>query len=185
MPLSKKMQELVGAITHYRQSLLNSVSDLSDAQLAFKADESTWTINDILHHLALTDEANAKLAARALKHATERGLAADPTPDASVLNCLDEALAPMRNTRAQAPEFVTPHEHLAADAAIRRLQASRARMLESVEQLNGYDLTQLKYPHPILGELDMYQWLLIAGGHEGRHLAQIGRIKAAAGFPGN
>lgn len=183
MPLSKKMQELVGAITHHRQSLLDSVSALSAAQLAFKPGESAWAINDILHHLALTDEANAKLAARALKHATERSLPADPTPDGSVLNCLDEALAPIRNTRAQAPEFVTPHDHLPADDAIARLQASRARMLESVEQLGSYDLTQLKYPHPLLGELDMYQWLLIAGGHEGRHVAQIGRIKAAAGFP--
>jgi hypothetical protein len=58
-------------------------------------------------------------------------------------------------------------------------------MLEAVEQLAAYDLTHLKYPHPLLGELDMYQWILIAGGHEGRHIAQIGRIKAAAGFPGN
>ena len=185
MPLSKKVQELVGAITQYRQALLDAVSELSEAQLAFKPDDGAWAINDILHHLALTDEANAKLAARALKHAGERGLPADPTPDASVLNCLDEALAPIRNTRANAPAFVTPHDHLAAAESIERLKTTRARMLEAVAQLGSYDLTQLKYPHPLLGELDMYQWLLIAGGHEGRHVAQIGRIKAAAGFPNN
>jgi hypothetical protein len=56
-------------------------------------------------------------------------------------------------------------------------------MLQSIEQLSPYDLTQLKYPHPFLGELDMYQWILIAGGHEGRHVAQIKRIKSEAGFP--
>jgi len=183
MPLSKKVQELIGAIAQYRQALLDAVSGLNDAQLAYQASDGAWTINDILHHLALTDEANSKLAWRALKHARERGLPVDPTPDASVLNCLDEALAPIRNTRAPAPEFVTPHEHLAAEASITRLHATRARMLETVEQLAEYDLAQLKYPHPLLGELDMYQWILIAGGHEGRHVAQIGRIKAAAGFP--
>ena len=185
MPLSKKAEELIGAITRYRQALLDTVAGLSEAQLAYRASDGAWAISDILHHLALTDEANAKLAWRALKHAGERDLPADPTPDASVLNCLDEALAPIRNTRAQAPEFVTPHEHLAATDSATRLQASRARMLEAVEQLAAYDLTQLKYPHPLLGELDMYQWILIAGGHEGRHLAQIGRIKAADGFPSN
>jgi DinB superfamily len=185
MPLSKKVQELVATIARYRQSLLDAVSGLSEAQLAHKPDDEAWSINDILHHLALTDEANAKLAFRALKHATARGVAADPTPDGSVLNCLDGALAPIRNRRAQAPEFVTPHEHLSAAESIARLQASRARMLEAIEQLSGYDLTALKYPHPLLGELDMYQWLLIAGGHEGRHVAQIGRLKAAAGFPPN
>jgi hypothetical protein len=185
MPLSKKVQELIGAITRYRQSLLDHVSGLNEAQLAFKPDDGAWTINDILHHLALTDEANAKLTFRALKHAEERGVGADPTPDQSKLNCLDEALAPMRNTRAQAPEFVTPHDHLPADQSLARLKQSRTRMLEGVERLAAYDLSQLKYPHPILGELDMYQWILIAGGHEGRHVAQIKRIKAAADFPPN
>ena len=183
MPLSKKVQELIGAITQHRQALFDTVSGLNEAQLAFRPDDGAWTINDILHHLALTDAANAKLASRALKHARERGVAADPTPDGSVLNCLDEAIAPIRNTKAQAPEFVTPNDHLPADQSLARLRESRARMLEGVEQLADYDLTQLKYPHPLLGELDMYQWIMIAGGHEGRHVAQIGRIKAAAGFP--
>jgi hypothetical protein len=183
MPLSKKVQELVGTITRYREALLEAVSGLDEAQLACRAGEGDWTINDILHHLALTDEANAKLASRALKHAGERGLPADPTPDQSVLHCLDEALTPIRDTRAPAPEFVTPHEHMAAEESIARLNATRARMLEAIERLAEYDLTQLKYAHPLLGDLDMYQWILIAGGHEGRHVKQIGRIKAAAGFP--
>ena len=182
MPLSKKVQELIGALTQYRQALLDSVAGLNEAQLAHKADDGAWTINDILHHLSLTDEANVKLTSRALKHAQARGVGADPTPDESKLNCLDEALAPIRNTKAQAPEFVTPHDHLPADQSLARLNDSRARMLEGVERLAGYDLTQLKYPHPILGELDMYQWILIAGAHEGRHVAQIKRIKTA-GFP--
>ncbi len=183
MPLSKKVQELIDTISNHRQALLDTVSGLSEAQLAFRAGDEAWTINDILHHLALTDEANAKLAARALRHARERNTAPDPTPDQSVLHCLDEALAPIRNTRAQAPEFVTPHDHLASDESIARLRGSRARMLEAIEQLADYDLTGLKYAHPLLGDLDMYQWILIAGGHERRHVAQIGRIKAAADFP--
>jgi hypothetical protein len=183
MPLSKKVQELIGTITNHRQALLDAVSGLSEAQLAYQAGDGAWTINDILHHLALTDEANAKLAARALKHARERNTSADPTPDQSVLHCLDEALAPIRNRRAEAPGFVTPHDYVAAAESAARLRESRARMLGAIEQLAVYDLTQLKYPHPLLGDLDMYQWILIAGGHEGRHVAQIGRIKAAAGFP--
>lgn len=185
MPLSKKVQELVGAITESRQALVDAVSELNEAQLAYRPGDGAWSINDILHHLALTDEANAKLTFRALKHARERNIAADTTPDASVLNSIDDALAPIRNTTAQAPERVVPREHLAADQSIARLRASRASALEAIEQLAAYDLTQLKYPHPLLGELDMYQWILIGGGHERRHVAQIGRIKAAIGFPGD
>jgi hypothetical protein len=183
MALSKKMQELVDAIARTRQSLLKHISGLSDSQLAYKPEDGEWPLNDILHHLALTDDANGKLTSRALKHAEEKNVPSDPTPDESVLRCLDEAMAPLSNTRAQAPDFVRPQSHLSAPESLARLAASRERMLQSIEQLSRYDLTQLKYPHPFLGELDMYQWILIAGGHEGRHVAQIKRIKSEAGFP--
>lgn len=184
MALSKKMQELTDAISRSRQSLLRHVDGLSDAQLSYKPDEGEWSLNDILHHLALTDEANGKLTSRALKHAHEKNVPPDPTPDESVLNCLDAAVASL-NTRAQAPDFVRPQSHLPAPDSLARLAASRERMLQSIEQLCVYDLTQLKYPHPVLGDLDMYQWILIAGGHEGRHVGQIKRIKAESGFPAN
>ncbi|MFY9611541.1 MAG: DinB family protein [Blastocatellia bacterium] len=183
MALSKKVQELADTMARIRESLLKHVSGLSDEQLNYKPEDGAWSVNDILHHLALTDEANGKLTSRALKHAKEKNVPSDPTPDESVLHCLDEAVAPLDNTRVQAPEFVRPQAHLSAPDSLARLAESRKRMLESVEQLSHYDLTQLKYPHPFLGELDMYQWILIAGGHEGRHIAQIKRIKAEAGFP--
>jgi len=183
MALSKKLQELAEAISRTRQSLLKHIPGLSDAQLAYKPADGEWSLNDILHHLALTDEANGKLTSRALKHALERNVPPDPKPDESVLHCLDEAAAPLNNVRATAPDFVRPQSHLSATESLARLAASRERMLQSIEQLSPYDLTQLKYPHPFLGELDMYQWILIAGGHEGRHVAQIKRIKSEAGFP--
>lgn len=183
MALSTKIQELADAISRIRQSLLNHVSGLNDAQLSYKPEDGEWSLNDILHHLALTDEANGKLTARALRHAQEKNVPPDPTPDESVLHCLDEAVAPLNNTKAQAPDFVRPQAHLSAPESLARLAASREKMLGSIEQLSRYDLTQLKYPHPFLGELDMYQWILIAGGHEGRHIGQIKRIKAETGFP--
>lgn len=183
MALSKKVQELADTISRIRESLLKHVSGLSDAQLSYKPEGGEWSVNDILHHLALTDEANGKLTSRALRHAQEKNVSPDPTPDESVLKCLDEAIAPLNNTKAHAPDFVRPQSHLSAPDSLTRLAASRERMLQSVEQLSRYDLTQLKYPHPVLGELDMYQWILIAGGHESRHIGQIKRIKAEAGFP--
>src|SRR5262249_15539053 len=158
-PLSKKVQELVDALAEHRQALLDAVSELDEAQFAYRPADDAWSINDILHHLALSDEANAKLAFRALKHARERNIAGDATPDASVLNRLDGIFTPISDTKAQAPERVVPREHLAADQSIARLHTSRTNALEAIEQLAAYDLTQLKYPHPMLGDLDMYQWL--------------------------
>jgi len=183
MPVSKKIQEIIDAISTHREALTDSVGGLSAAQLDYKPGEGQWAISDILHHLALTDEANLKLVSRMARQAEALQVAPDPTPDGSELNCLASYADTIRNTKAQAPEFVRPQSHEAAEKSLARLEESRRRFLELVEQLGRYDLTQLKYPHPLLGELNMYQWLMIAGGHERRHAGQIERIKSDPGFP--
>jgi uncharacterized damage-inducible protein DinB len=183
MPLSKKIQEIVDAGSSHRRAVVDSVSGLSAEQLDYKPGEGEWAISDILHHLALTDEANLKLISRMVKQAAALQVAPDPTPDSSEINCLAPHAETIRETKAQAPEFVRPQSHEPAEKSLARLEESRRRFLELVEQLGRYDLSQLKYPHPLLGELNMYQWLVIAGGHERRHAGQIERIKSQPGFP--
>lgn len=181
MAASKKIQEIIDAVSSDRQSLLDSINGLSDAQLNHRQ-EGRWSISDILHHLALTGEANLKLMSRMLKQAEALALPADPTPDASEVNSLASFADALKN-RVQAPEFVRPHEHAPAEQSLERLEASQKRFVETAERLGQYDLTLLKYPHPLLGELNMYQWLVIAGGHERRHANQINRIKSEPDFP--
>ena len=184
MQASKKLQEVLDQISYQRQGLLDASSDLSEAQLDYRPAEGGWSISDILHHMALTDESTAKLAANMLKQATEKNLPADPTPEASVLGSLDDFTSKIAGGKFQAPERVAPRSHLASSEAIARLKTSRETVVATVSQLSAYDLTGLTYPHPVLGDLNGYQWLIIAGKHESRHTAQIARIKADPGFPG-
>ncbi|HJQ68679.1 MAG TPA: DinB family protein [Blastocatellia bacterium] len=182
MPLSKKVQEIVDSINADRQALLASIEGLSQSQLQYTAADGQWSIEDILHHLAISDEANGKLMGGMLKKAESLNLDPDPSPDGSELHSLD-GFADALKTRAQAPDFVTPRSHLPAEESLARLASSRDRMLGAVDQLGKYDLYQLTYPHPLLGNLNLYQWLIIAGRHEARHAAQIKRIKAEPEFP--
>jgi len=183
MPLSKKLQELVDRISRQREKLLQSVSGLSEAQLTHKAEESGWSVSDVLNHVALTDEANAKLTSNMLKRTRAGSLPPDPSPDASVIYSMDEIFGRMNAAKFQAPEFVAPHSHSPVDESLGRLKASRERMLANVEQLDGYDLSGLTYPHPFAGDLNTYQWILMAGAHEFRHVEQINRMKSQPGFP--
>lgn len=183
MPLTHKLQELVQSISRQREKLLNSVSGLSDAQLNYKPSESPWSICDIVHHLALTDEANAKLISNLLKRSRAENIPPDPSPDDSELHSADDVFARMAEPKFQAPDFVAPRSHLPVDESLGRLKSSRARMLEAIEQLSTLDLSKLTYPHPFAGDLTAYQWILIAGGHESRHTEQINRMKALPEFP--
>ncbi|HKY05618.1 MAG TPA: DinB family protein [Blastocatellia bacterium] len=182
MQLSRKLQEIVDSNARDRRSLFDSVSGLSASQLGYRPSDGEWSIEDILHHLAISDEANIKLASIMLRQAEEKNLPADPTPDESVLNSLDslkEGLA----QKVKAPDRVAPRSHLPAAESLARLEASRTKLNDAIERLASYDLDQLRWPHPFLGDLNLYQWLMMAGRHESRHTAQIDRIKSAPEFP--
>lgn len=183
MPLSKKLQELIDRISRNRENLLQSVSGLSDAQLNHKAEEPAWSVSDVLNHVSLVDEANAKLTSNMLKRARANNLPPDPSPEASVIHSMDDIFTRMNAAKFQAPEFVAPHSNSPVDESLARLKASRERMLANVEQLDGYDLSELTYPHPFAGPLNTYQWVLMAGAHEIRHAEQINRMKSQPGFP--
>lgn len=182
MQLTKKLQELVEAISKDRDSLLQAIDGLSQSQLDYKPAEDRWSVTDILHHLALADEANLKLTAIMLKQAEEQSLPPDPSPDESVLGCLDQFREPM-SKQVKAPARVDPLSHIPAEESLARLRASREKLLENIGRLSIYDLGQLSYPHPLMGPFGAYQWLLLAGRHESRHTAQIEKIKANEGFP--
>ena len=183
MPASKKIQEVLDQISKQRQGLLAASSGLSEAQLDYKPAEDQWSITDILHHMALTDESSVRLAGMMLKQAEEAKLPADPTPEASVMGSLDEFMPKLSGSKVQAPDRVAPRSHLPAAESIARLMASREKVVETWQHLGEYDLSTVTYPHPLLGDLNAYQWLIIAGRHESRHTDQIGRIKADPGFP--
>jgi len=183
MPLSNKLQELVDRISRQREKLLASISGLSDAQLNHKQSDDTWSISDVLNHVSLVDEANAKLTSNMLKRARAENPPTDSSPEGSELHSLDEIFKVMGVSKFQAPEFVAPHTHSSVEDSLARLDNSRERMLANVEQLNGFDLTGVTHPHPFAGPLNTYQWILIAGAHEHRHAEQIERIKAQPGFP--
>lgn len=183
MPLSKKLQEIVDRISRQREKLLESVSGLSEAQLDHKSGDDAWSISDVVHHVSLVDEANAKLTSNMLKKARANQPPPDGSPDDSVLHSMDEIFARMGAAKFQAPDFVEPHSHSPVEESLSRLRTSRERMLANVEQLNGLDLSELTFPHPFAGELNAYQWVLMAGAHESRHAEQINRMKSEAGFP--
>jgi len=183
MPLSKKLQELVDRISRQREKLLGSVSGLSETQLNHKSEDNAWSICEVIHHVSLVDEANAKLTSNMLKRSRAEQLPPDASPDGSELHSMDEIFPRMNEAKFQAPEFVAPHANASVDESLARLGASRERMLANLEQLDGLDLSGLTFPHPFAGPLNAYQWVLMAGAHEFRHTEQIHRMKAAASFP--
>ena len=187
MPLlSPKAKEVVESISRDRLGLRESVEDLAPEQTDFRPEPGSWSIDDVLHHLALTDEASAKLMAMFRERAAKEAIGPDPSPASSVLQSIDSLVHGVdgaADQKARAPDRVTPRSKVEAPLALARLESARSRILEDLESLSGFDGAKLTYRHPFFGELDLYQWLLISGWHERRHARQIERIKSDSRFP--
>jgi hypothetical protein len=181
--MSPKTTEILDRISNDRALLLKAVEGLEPGQLDYRPSEGAWSIADVLHHLALTEEAQVKLQSLLLKRAREENVSPDPDPNGSVLGSIDGIARMADGRKAVAPDRVTPRSHVPAAESLKRLEASRASLLACVEALSSFDGSKLRYPHPFFGELDSCQWLLVTGWHERRHSGQIGRIRHDAGFP--
>ncbi|MBI3651696.1 MAG: DinB family protein [Acidobacteria bacterium] len=184
MALSKKAQEVVDYMTAEREKFIATANGLSDTQINFKSAEDQWSIRDIFHHIWMVEGLTAKLMANLLQQAVEKQLPADPDPEASMLNSL-EAHAESWNRKFQAPERVVPLEAVSLTESIAKMGETRTAILAPLDELCRYDVSSLLYPHPALGPINVYQWLVLMGAHEARHGKQIERIKADALYPAN
>lgn len=61
-------------------------------------------------------------------------------------------------------------------AATQALEQSRAALLSALHTANGVSLEYLVQVHPVLGELNLYHWIVALGLHDDRHGAQIREI---------
>ncbi len=181
--MTPKTNEIVDAISRDRLALLDSVKDLAPEQTDFRPEPGSWSIDDVLHHLALAEEASAKLMGYFQDHAAKESIGSDPTPSASVLRSIDSLVDGADHQKATAPDRVKPRSKVEAPSAIARLLSARTRILGTLEAMSALDGSKLSFRHPFFGDLDLYQWLLIGAWHERRHTRQIERIKGSSGFP--
>jgi uncharacterized damage-inducible protein DinB len=173
--MNHKIQEIVTEIEAVRQSLYDAVADLSQAQLDFKPAPEVWSISEILSHLNKVERGLPKLYAMLLQKLEETGW--QPETPGSVLNSLDYAQLDVATQKVQAPERVLPQSGLTKTELLEALKQSRQSVLDAIAPAGDYDLSGAKWPHPALGEINFYQWVLFIGKHEQRHLNQIEGLK--------
>jgi hypothetical protein len=83
-----------------------------------------------------------------------------------------------------APEPLRPTSRWPLSDLLTEFDAARRRTVEFATTAAGTkELRHYFMPHPLFGELDCYQWFILAAGHSERHCNQCAAIKASTGFP--
>jgi hypothetical protein len=89
------------------------------------------------------------------------------------MNSLPLELITDRSKRRTAPEEVRPPGDVDAKTAWIELEQARETLRAAFLAGDGMALSQVIQPHPVLGPINLYQWILFVGSHEARHTAQV------------
>jgi hypothetical protein len=128
-----------------------------------------WSVAEIVEHLCAVEKGVGMLMTGFVAAAPARESTAAPAVQSGELRgaLLD------RNRLISAPERIHPSGAIDTATALGTLEQLRAALLEAIRGADDRDLSAVSRPHPVLGNLDGYQWLLSVAGHEARHAAQI------------
>ena len=153
--------------------LVGELDGLSTAQLTFKMTPESWSIMDVVEHLAIAEPQYWKQLQDSLKQPV-----GEVKPQATDTAILWYGID--RTNRTRTGEARVPKGRYASIAAsladFRKLRATMVDFAKTTqEDLRGRMLLE--------GNMDVYQWYLMISTHSQRHLLQIQEIKAHQAFP--
>lgn len=176
--MHRRLTELLDYLDTQRIAVIEAAASLPHDRWLVRPDPNRWSVAEVVTHLHRVERGVAKLIAKRVGEAKEQGHPFE-TEDSSVLGRLDGKHVSDRSRPVQAPPQVQPPVAPDAATALAMLEESRVALRESLAQADGLALGAIRHPHPVLGEIDLYQWVLFVGQHEARHRSQITEAAAA------
>jgi hypothetical protein len=161
-------------------AFLKSIAGLSEQQWKFKPAPDRWSVAEVSEHIAISESTIFALVQGKImaSPAAPEKRADDKLTDQQILTMI-----PDRSHKAQAPEFLKPTNRWATrEELVAAFEKSRGATIDYVRNTND-DLRDHFGPHPALGTLDAYQWILLISAHSERHTKQIEEVKADPNFP--
>jgi uncharacterized damage-inducible protein DinB len=170
--------KLLKNLEESRERLLLMAKNLSREQLHYRPAPDRWTVAECLEHISMVE-------ARVLG-AIQKTLEAGPEPSKrSALEGKDDALVAgvvARIARFKAPEPLVPTGRWPDDQLLKEFEGTRQQTRAFAASTTA-DLRRHFYKHPALGDLDLYQWMLLIAGHCDRHRVQSEEVMASPDFP--
>lgn len=172
-----RLAELMNFAEQARLDLVASVTGVPEERQRVRLRDGAWSIVEILGHLHLVEKSSLRAMFRAFRTARDAGLGSE-TESTSVLGLIDRFRLPDTESRMIAPAFTVPDTGGDIPSLLTRLAESRDGLRAWAREVDGYALGNVRFPHPALGDLSLYGWVLMIGQHEQRHTRQIREITA-------
>jgi hypothetical protein len=168
-------QRLLAHLELTESWLASELAGLSPAQLAFRASPDSWSIRDVVEHLAIAEPQYWKQLEDSMAKPLPAAAYTPQATDAGILWYGIDRGNRQRTGEARVPDgrFKTAAAAHASFVTLRATMKSRATA--STDDFRGRQL--------IDGNMDVYQWFLMISTHSQRHILQIREVKADAKYP--
>lgn len=167
------ISEIYEANDKIRARLKETLAGLTDEQIAALPEGEKWTIGQIAEHVSMVGNGIYRICAKLLSKAEAGGR---PAAGAIDLNSFAGKAREMADLKLEAPAMVHPTGTRTVGESLQALEDTHEALRELRPLFEKYDVSEYKFPHPYAGDMSAIEWLVMYGGHEGRHLAQIRRV---------
>ncbi len=166
--------EIFDSIDKTRNELNEKVSALNADAQNFRLDETSWSAAQIIEHLAIVEGGLVPLVHKLLKKAEAEGTPSDGTLNPPI--SMVENAAKVADKKLEAPERIRPQGNALLTDSLLKLGESRRSIRDLQSRIQAVDARNTAFPHPVFGNLNLYEWLAFIGLHETRHLRQIENV---------
>jgi hypothetical protein len=166
-------QRLLAHLDMTEAWLVSELKGLSDAQLRFRMNSDSWTITDVVEHLAIAEPQYWQRIGDSMKQPANT--AKLEATDAGILWYGIDRGNRTTTGEARVPTGKVPE----VGEPLGRFLKLRATMREYATKTTD-DLRSRKL---LEGNMDVYQWFLMISAHAQRHILQIREIKADPKYP--
>lgn len=173
--MHSRLEEVLNYLDTQRAALAAAVELVPPTQRELSPEADRWSVAQVLEHLLIIEKRIGMGVTKWVSDARAGNLGVE-TESSSVMSTLPLDLIVDRSQRRSAPADVEPRGEIDAASAWAALEKARATLRAGVMAGDGLALGEVIQKHPVLGPINIYQWLLFVGSHEGRHTAQIVEI---------
>ena len=152
-----------------RRELLRAADQVPAGHWQTAPSEGRWSAGGVIGHLTMVERYVLSSADRISRNEPKRW------PFYRRFH-LPFAMVERRLLKRKAPQRVEPQALGSKEEMLAEFREVRERTLAFLDETKSRDLSAYRWPHPFIGTLNVYEWLLFVGSHEVRHTKQMREI---------
>ena len=175
----KERKNATDLLKETQKEIEKSIEGLSEAQLNYKASDSSWSVDGNVKHLAAVEQTILSMVEDALKKPANPDKRSDiKVSDEQLIKNYENRSNKVKTLSTLEPQNIS---FTSTTEALASLKQNREKAINFINTTKD-DLRNHVIEYPF-GSYDCYQSILILGSHMNRHRQQIEEVKSHAGFP--